>query len=471
MDENRLDHLLNLYLDRALAASEKAELEGLLLKSAEARRYFWKHASLHALTREAAQLKWCEQAQLATQSASDPFAALARATRWIASNLSSWQWTSVRGVVTAAATALILFAVGMIAHSNRKVAVLARSVDVQWVDAGETHPVGAGLKRGWLRLSHGAVEIDFRSGARVVFEAPAELCLVSGNEAFCRLGRFRAQVPEEAQGFKLTAQGLNVVDLGTEFGLSLHPGGSPEVHVFRGKVELTRAGAGNAALHLLEGEAVKVEADEFSHMEANEIGFLKESELARWGLPGLEQQRAAWKQASRALSADASILLHYTFEDEPSWARVLSNQVSQAEAESHGSIQGCEWSEGRWPGKKALRFKEAEDRVRLYLPQNLKTFTLVMWARVERFPNSFVHSLMTSDREGPGSLRWTISQDGKVRLGMANDSAGPEGNWAVGMSPQVITTNRLREWVMLATTYDGKKMFHYLDGHLVWSGA
>src|SRR6185436_6919429 len=140
--------------------------------------------------------------------------------------------------------------VGMIAHSNRKVAILARSVDVQWVDAGEKHIVGAGLKRGWLRLSHGAVEIDFRSGARVVFEAPAELRLVSENEAFCRLGRFRAQVPEGAHGFKLTAQGLNVVDLGTEFGLSLPPDSSPEVHVFKGKVALTRAGAGNPALHL-----------------------------------------------------------------------------------------------------------------------------------------------------------------------------------------------------------------------------
>jgi hypothetical protein len=67
-------------------------------------------------------------------------------------------------------------------------------------------------------------------------------------------------------------------------------------------------------------------------------------------------------------------------------------------------------------------------------------------------------------------LRWTISQDGKLRLGLANDSDGPEANWIVGISPQILTTNRLGEWQMLATTYDGKKMFHYLDGKLVWSG-
>jgi len=78
---------------------------------------------------------------------------------------------------------------------------------------------------------------------------------------------------------------------------------------------------------------------------------------------------------------------------------------------------------------------------------------------------------MTSDREGPGSLRWTISHDGKVRLGMANESDGDEANWIVGISPQVITTNRLGQWLMLATTYDGKTMCHYLDGQLVWSGA
>jgi len=47
MEETRLDYLLNLYLDQGLAASEKAELEALLLRSGDARRYFWKHTSLH----------------------------------------------------------------------------------------------------------------------------------------------------------------------------------------------------------------------------------------------------------------------------------------------------------------------------------------------------------------------------------------------------------------------------------------
>src|SRR5215212_5816518 len=107
MDETGLEHLLNLYLDHALAASEKAELEDILLGSAEARRYFWRHTSLHAFTREAAQLKWCELAQEAAQPGAQPVFAIARRWKLLVSALSAWRWTLLRSLVASGVTAVV----------------------------------------------------------------------------------------------------------------------------------------------------------------------------------------------------------------------------------------------------------------------------------------------------------------------------------------------------------------------------
>src|SRR4051794_41118855 len=219
MDETRLNDLLNLYFDGALAGAEKAELEEQLVTSRRARKRFWKQASLHAFTREAAQLKWSEHAQAAEETVASPVYSDSRIWREIAARFSAWRWTWARGLAVSGAMALLMAGLFMAIHANRQVAMLARAVDAEWLDTKPPPAVGAGLKRGWFRLNRGAVELDFGKGAQVVFEAPAEICLVSENEAVCRLGRFRAQVPQQAHGFKLSFQGAEVVDLGTEFGV------------------------------------------------------------------------------------------------------------------------------------------------------------------------------------------------------------------------------------------------------------
>ncbi len=55
--------------------------------------------------------------------------------------------------------------------------------------------VGSALEPGWLRLESGLAQVVFYSGARVVIEGPAELQLVSPNEAVCPTGRLLAEVP------------------------------------------------------------------------------------------------------------------------------------------------------------------------------------------------------------------------------------------------------------------------------------
>src|ERR1700710_148831 len=52
MDAARLERLLDHYVDEALTADEKTELEQMLRVSPQARQTFWGHARFHALLRE-----------------------------------------------------------------------------------------------------------------------------------------------------------------------------------------------------------------------------------------------------------------------------------------------------------------------------------------------------------------------------------------------------------------------------------
>ncbi len=62
-------------------------------------------------------------------------------------------------------------------------------------------------------------------------------------EAYCTKGKLRVTVPPHAQGFAIRTPKLELVDLGTEFGVQVDDGKGTEVQVFQGKVELYDAGS------------------------------------------------------------------------------------------------------------------------------------------------------------------------------------------------------------------------------------
>jgi hypothetical protein len=88
-----------------------------------------------------------------------------------------------------------------------------------------------------LRLEGGLAEIEFDRGARVILQGPAGLELISGSSARLLRGTMTVRVPPAARGFTVLAPHGKVVDLGTEFGLSVDPRGETMLHVFTGEVE------------------------------------------------------------------------------------------------------------------------------------------------------------------------------------------------------------------------------------------
>src|SRR5262249_15169374 len=111
------------------------------------------------------------------------------------------------------------------------------------------------------RLRSGRLTLAFFSGVTLTVEGPAEVELVAADRVLCHYGKLRARVPPGAEGFTVQAAGYEVVDLGTEFGLNLEPGGPSRVLVFDGEAAVSVLGKDGRPVRaaLIEGPGKAVE--------------------------------------------------------------------------------------------------------------------------------------------------------------------------------------------------------------------
>jgi hypothetical protein len=339
-------------------------------------------------------------------------------------------------------------------------AVLARALDAQWEGSRPVPAVGAALPRRRLALVSGFIQVEFFSGARVVLEGPADFELVSSNEAFCRRGKLRAFVPPQAEGFKIRTSQMSVIDRGTEFGLRVDADGQAEVHVFQGRIELLAPGA---PARLAVGEAVHLSAQGVSNaILADPEAFLGLSELSLRSQEEAKHRFARWENASGLLRQDPRVVLYYSFEDDQTWSGELRSQKGD-HSPQNGAIVGCRWTEGRWPGKKALEWKRPGDRVRFRDVGEYESLTLMAWVRVDALDRPF-SGLMLTDGWTSGSVHWQITQRGAVRLGIHGEGQAMDYD-----SPVLFEPALLGRWVHLCTVYDrtAREVAHYVDGRPV----
>lgn len=467
MDQDRLPLLLQRHFDQILSADERLELEQMLLASARAREIFWETARWHALLRQWGEAEWgrisadFRDVQTPTPSRWRALAGTSRR-RWIYAALVSvllafgaQQFvTRSRDQQPAAAP-----------QARNGIALLASTADTVWINPTESRQAGQTLSPGWLRLASGAVQIEFARGARVVLEGPAEFQLISESNAELRSGRMRAQVPEPARGFTISTPGMVLVDRGTEFACSVPLLGAPEVHVFRGAVDVNLARSGGAFQSLRENQSVRVQDGQAHAIQSNPGAFMSEQELARRTAENIRVRIAAWRKASRRFSQRTNALVHLDFEPEGTWQRFLENRVTNAPPRSAASVIGCDWKYGRWPGKFALEFKRSDDRLRFSVPGGHESLTLLAWVRVDSLAHK-QHALLMSDSVQRGAIHWYLQQDGRLGLGIHTaDESAPNG-WRHVVGGPAVRPESIGAWVMLATVVDGTAgtVTHYCDG-------
>jgi ferric-dicitrate binding protein FerR (iron transport regulator) len=234
---NRTEHeleLMRLYLEGVASLEETQELESLIVKDACVRQDFLRYTHLDSA--------------LAGVRRSQPSAVAPRRSVWL-----SWR------PLTAAAAVALLVGASFYFYSMR-LRDDARDIQTAAVAASEPHvavvtslsdydhttqdplAVGRALSAGDYHLLGGRMRLSFAGGAQMIVEGPAQLSLLSSSRARLMGGKAAAHVPEAARGFTVETPGVEVVDLGTNFGVSVGPSGVSDVHVFSGEVEARVAG-------------------------------------------------------------------------------------------------------------------------------------------------------------------------------------------------------------------------------------
>ncbi len=343
-------------------------------------------------------------------------------------------------------------------ETTASVAVLTRGVNLEWESAAITP--GTPLSPGWLKLKSGIAQIEFYQGARVLIEGPAELQLVSSGEATCTRGKLSAQVPPQAKGFRINTPKGTIVDLGTEFGLDVR-GANEEVHVFKGEVELHQPAVTMKSLK--EGQAMAI-AGNTAMLTANASSFASLNEMDARSAMSQRFQFEKWLVSSARVNADAGLRLRFDFQDDEG-SRSLRNHAVNGGQISDGSIVGASWTTGRWPGKRALEFRNVSDRVRLNIPGETKALTMAVWVRVNGLDRSF-NSLFMSEKWGDRKVHWQITRDGRVRLGIAGSNGARHADHD---TPVLFTPEHFGRWTHLAVVFDpvAGEVRHYANGELL----
>lgn len=349
--------------------------------------------------------------------------------------------------------------------TTSSVAVLSRGVNMQWDRTVGAPAVNEPLPPGLLRLQSGVAEIEFFQGARLCVEGPAEIQLISSGEAYCRYGRFSAHVPPQARGFRLGTPKGEIVDLGTDFGLDLNEK-SPELHVFKGEVELHQPQV--QMRKLTTGTAASLEQPGSTQMmAANAAAFTFSHDLDARVSESHREAFARWQESSARWNDDPDLRLRLDFQD-PEDGRSLRNAAAHGQDIAAGTIVGCNWTEGRWPGKRALQFHSVSDRVRLNLPGEYPQFTVAAWVQLHSLnARQNQSSICMSQGLEVGGVHWQVIHTGAICLGIVAQAHPSVTDDYI--SPVVFTPERFGQWVHLAAVFDtaGKEVRFYVNGELL----
>jgi Concanavalin A-like lectin/glucanases superfamily len=331
--------------------------------------------------------------------------------------------------------------------------------------AGDETGIGSFVSQNKIQLRSGIIEIQFTNGASMILEGPAEIDLLSPLKTELSFGRLSATVPPSAHGFSVHAGGVEVVDLGTVFGINKPPAGPVEVHVFTGKVEVT-PDISKKTVELAEGKAMRLEMNSITPLPANRAGFATETELQQRQAKELSAHYDAWKQLNAGLDRDPTLLVHYDFLDR---ATNLINRSIAAGPETGGQIIGCDWVNGRWPGKSALRFSGRGDRIHLKVPGQFESLTCATWVSLDSLDRP-VNALVMSQTFKPGEVQWDITASGIIQF-YVRKNENENGSKETISSARLVKSKWFDRWVHLAAVYDkpGMKTDLYLNGELVAS--
>ncbi|MBI9019396.1 MAG: sigma-70 family RNA polymerase sigma factor [Phycisphaerae bacterium] len=398
------------------------------------------------------------------------------------SSLSPWTIYRVFGAIAAMIIiALLLTAIQQFGSQVRYreprkpvVASLSQQIGALWMGDDQFNP-GDPMRAGQFELVEGLANIEFRDGAQVVIQAPAQIELITDSEIYLHSGKLVAYVPESAIGFVVRTDNSKIVDLGTEFGVSAINNSDTIVNVFQGEVALSprdkESNVSYPILKLQAGQGRKVDmAHKVTNVSVDELAFVRGREFnCRYkASQGSDYHR--WLAYSYDVRRDPDLVVYYPFDIESEESDILLNVASSTVGRLNGQLaQGKarpDWVQGRWPEKSALKFNRREKQfVTVPADQDFciaDNVTIAAWVKC---PDANKFGQIVSNR-----------LDGQVNYQLSvYDPALPEANRMQFLryddlfENRIVSSNKLNpsnRWVFLCITHDNNTVNFYVDGHL-----
>jgi hypothetical protein len=171
---------------------------------------------------------------------------------------------SVVSLITSLAAMLLLLCYAYFTpqSSSEPLAVMTDGIKAVWGNTGPSPKPGDPFLNDSTvhTLLSGSVKIESVLGPELIIEGPALFEFPDMNKVLLHSGRIYANVPKNAIGYSVLAPSFTVIDLGTEFGVSVDADGSGDVLMFSGKASLVagRQGDTSGSHMLTEGSAKRV---------------------------------------------------------------------------------------------------------------------------------------------------------------------------------------------------------------------
>jgi len=255
--QEKLRELCDRLLDGDFSPEDRACLEALVLGDPALRTLYVEIMHQHAALRQnASRLGDVPLSEVLRAMPDEPMSKMIRFPRW---------------PLQIAAAVLLGFAIWQFVphRTESPLATLIETNGARWENSSLPTVPGSPLKAGRLRLESGVARLVFQSGAEVSLEGPAELELQGPNTCFLHTGALTAHVPEQARGFTVATAHAQLIDHGTDFGISADPGGRGQVQVLKGEVELRHERSGETRL-LATHESAAITADHLTQIPATE---------------------------------------------------------------------------------------------------------------------------------------------------------------------------------------------------------
>ena len=257
----QLNELCSAAAEGRLDIAQAEELNATLRNDAEARQFYIDYMEVNAL------LGWRHGA---VEPLELPLAAPAKAE--IVKNAPRNRWVAAASLAGLAIAALVMISVLALrawqGSQPTPIAIVLDEDDVRW-QHGAAVDAQHQIRPGRHRIEAGVARIELFNGVLLTAAGPVDFELNAADHVHLHRGKLHIYSPLATRGFTVTTpRGVQIVDLGTRFGVWANDADEVHVHLYEGRLRI------NGRKEIEAGAAVVVDAQgQLQQSEANEELF------------------------------------------------------------------------------------------------------------------------------------------------------------------------------------------------------